>query len=152
MNRVPLYVINNFLRFDRKIYQLFGLQLGRPIRLKSIFYFFFFGAVELLWYFTPGLGVLLHWIPAGILFAIPVMLAWLLSDIGTENRSPISYFRSFIGFHCRRMERVTYLKGRKIEKPKMYAIEGVCTYKEPRKKKSRFISMIYGFKGYITYK
>ncbi|MCI2257200.1 hypothetical protein L2D08_23085 [Domibacillus sp. PGB-M46] len=43
MNRVPLYVINNFLKFDRKIYHLFGLQLGRPIRLKAIFYFFFFG-------------------------------------------------------------------------------------------------------------
>lgn len=152
MNRVPLYVINNFLRFDRKIYQLFGLQLGRPIRLKSIFYFFLFGAMELLWYFTPGLGVLLHWIPAGILFAIPVTLAWLLSDIGTENRSPISYFRSFISFHWRRLERVTYFKGKKLKKLKTFVVDGICTYKEPKKKKNRFMSTIYDFKGYITYK
>lgn len=152
MNRVPLYVINNFLKFDRKIYQLFGLQLGRPIRLKSVFYFFLFGAMELLWYFTPGLGILLHWIPAGILFAMPVTLAWLLSDIGTENRSPISYFRSFISFHWRRLERVTYFKGKKLKKPKTFVVDGICTYEEPKKKKNRFMSTIYDFKGYITYK
>ncbi|MCM3791269.1 conjugal transfer protein [Domibacillus indicus] len=152
MNRVPLYVINNFLTFDRKIYQLFGLQLGRPIRLKSIFYFFLFGAVELLWYFTPFLGGLLHWIPAGILLAIPVTLAWLVSDIGTENRSPISYFRSFISFHRRKLEQVTYYKGRKIEKPKTFAVQGSCTFKERRKTKSQFKSAVYSFKGYMTYK
>lgn len=35
MNKIPLYVIHNFLTFDRKIYQLFGVQLGRPIRLDG---------------------------------------------------------------------------------------------------------------------
>lgn len=152
MNRIPLYVINNFLKFDRKIYQLFGLQLGRPIRLKSVFYFFLFGVIELLWFFTPVLGILIRWIPAGILFVIPVVLAWLLTDIGTENRSPISYFRSFLSFQLRRMENVTYLQGNKMDKPKRHVIEGLCTYKESKTVKKRLRSAFYSFKGYVTYR
>lgn len=152
MKRVPLYVINNFITFDRKIYQLFGLHLGRPIRLKSVFYFFVFGLAELLVYFTPVLGALIRWIPAGILFALPVMLAWLLADVGTENRSPLSYFRSFVHFHMRKMEKVVYVKGKKQPQPKEHALSGFTTYSLTQKQKKAKPNSRYGFTGHVSYK
>lgn len=152
MNRIQLYVINNFITFDRKIYQIFGLHLGRPIRLKSVFYFFLFGTTELLLYFTPVFGGLIRWIPAGILFAIPILLAWLLADVGTENRSPLSYFRSFLHFHMRKMERVVYLKGEKRPKPNVYAVGGISTYQNAYERKPGKQHKTYLLKGFMSYK
>src|SRR5699024_728942 len=92
---VPLFVLNNFLKFDRKIYQIFGLKLGRPLPLKGLIYFIVIALIELIWYLTPVLNILITWIKPAILFAIPILLSWLLVDVGTEGRSPFSYFRFF---------------------------------------------------------
>lgn len=51
--RIPLYVLNNFLKFDRKIYQLFGLKLGRPIPFKGLLYLLVFSIGEVIWLATP---------------------------------------------------------------------------------------------------
>src|SRR5690625_1663805 len=102
---VSLFVLNDFLKFDRKIYQVFGLQLGRPLSLKLFIYVFFIGGIELIWYFIPVLNRLIIWLPPGVLFAIPFVLAWLLSDVGTEGRSPITFFKSLIFYHLRSLKR-----------------------------------------------
>ncbi len=114
--RIPLYVLNNFLKFDRKIYQLFGLKLGRPIPFKGLLYLLVFSIGEVIWLATPVLGQLIRWIPDGILFLLPITIAWLLTDVGTEGRSPIYFFRSFLLYHARKLSRKTYVHGRKYPK------------------------------------
>lgn len=152
MEKIPLYVINNFLKFDRKIYQVFGFKLGRPIRLKSVLFFFVIGAVELLLCFSPVIGHLIRSIPPGILFAIPVVLAWMLSDVGTEGRSPVAYFRSFILFNLRRFKGVTYYLGREIGKPKQYHLGGFLTYGNSLKKQRFLKTRKLQLKSYMTYR
>src|SRR5690625_5980778 len=51
------------------------------------------------------LNRLIIWLPPGVLFAIPFVLAWLLSDVGTEGRSPITFFKSLIFYHLRSLKR-----------------------------------------------
>ncbi|WP_170070411.1 TcpE family conjugal transfer membrane protein [Planifilum fimeticola] len=130
MERVPLYVINRFLKFERKIYQIFGKRLGRPIRLKSVLFYLFFGLLELLLYFTPIIGAPVRATPVGILVVFPGVLSYLLSDIGTEGRVPLAYFRSFLLYHWRRLRRVTYFRGRELPKPGSYGFRGYFTYRE----------------------
>ncbi|RKJ38064.1 hypothetical protein D7X33_37355, partial [Butyricicoccus sp. 1XD8-22] len=128
-NYIPLYVLNGFLKFERKLYQVFGLPLGRPIRFKSIIYAIVIGVIELAIYFTPFIGGLIKWIPAGILFVIPIGLAWLLSDIGTEDRSPLSFFKSFITYHIRKMKGNSYYRNRTVQKERSYQFNNYFTLK-----------------------
>jgi len=148
MDRVPLYVLNNFLRFDRKIYQVFGLRLGRPLRLKTILYFFLFGGLEAALYLVPVIGFPLRVLPASILFVTPALLAYLLSDVGTEGRLPAAYFRSFLAYQLRGMRRVTYRRGREIGKPGRYRMAGYAKIAEggPGRYKGRSFAM----RGYGT--
>lgn len=125
--KVKLLVLNDFLRFDRKIYQLFGISLGRPISMKSILYFFVIGGIELLIYFTPYLGLLINWLPVIYLILIPAGLSYVLSGIRTEGRTPIAFFRSLFLYYLRKMKDVTYRRGREISKPKIYNFKGYAT-------------------------
>ncbi|GGA56280.1 hypothetical protein GCM10007416_31870 [Kroppenstedtia guangzhouensis] len=130
MERVPLYTINNFLKFERKIYQVLGKRLGRPIRLKTALFFGVFLLLEGVLYLIPIMGAPVRMTPPVLLLFIPGVLAYLLSDIGTEGRIPLAFFRSFLLYHWRRMKRVTYYKGREIPKPQSYRFRGYLVYRE----------------------
>ncbi|WP_176447361.1 TcpE family conjugal transfer membrane protein [Lentibacillus sp. CBA3610] len=147
--RIPLYVLNNFLKFDRKLYQFFGVKLGRPIPFKGVLYFLVFGVLEVIWYFTPVLGNLIQWIPTGVLFALPIVLAWLITDVGTENRSPVAFFRSLFLYQLRKWQRVTYHRARAIPKERDYGFHGYYTYGI---KQDAFKPKSYRYKGVVTYK
>ena len=125
--KVTLHVLNDFLKFDRKIYQLFGLSLGRPIKLKTVLYFLGLLVIELVIYFTPVIGILVNWMPAIFLILFPASLAYLLSDIRTEGRSSLAFFRSVFLYHIRKLKRVTYFRGREISKPASYKFVGYST-------------------------
>lgn len=129
-NYVPLYVLNSFLKFERKIYQVYGLPLGRPIKLKSFLYFLVFGLIELIIYFTPIIGNLINWLPFGILILIPVGLAWLLTDVGTEDRLPVNFFKSFVTYQIRKIKGNTYFRNRVIPKPRTYSFHNYFSYQE----------------------
>ncbi|OZU89033.1 hypothetical protein CIL03_08425 [Virgibacillus indicus] len=147
--KIPLYFINNFLKFDRKLYQIFGMKLGRPVPLKGVLYAMVIGLAEVIWYFTPVLGRFISWIPVGILIALPITLAWLLTDIGTENRSPVAFFRSLFQYHLRKFNRVTYVRGKEIEKETTFQFYSHFTLgiKEDNFRRKKHV-----YKGYVTYR
>lgn len=126
-NRIKLYVLNDYLKFERKIYQLFGVAIGRPIKIKTLLYFVIILAVELAIYFTPIIGNLIKWLPPIFLIVIPALLAFVLSDVRTEGRLPIAFFRSLFLYSLRKLRRVTYRRGREIKKPLTYQFEGYST-------------------------
>lgn len=129
-NYIPLYVLNSFLKFERKLYQVFGLPLGRPIKFKSILYFIVFSLIELVIYFTPIIGNLIRWIPFGVLILIPIGLAWLLADVGTEDRLPLSFFKSFLLYHVRKFFGNSYFRNRIVHKERSYSFNNYFTHKD----------------------
>lgn len=133
--RVLLLVLNDFLKFDRKIYQLFGLRLGRPVKFKTLLYFLGAVAAEAVLYFTPVLGWPLRVMPEAFLLVIPAFLAYMLSDIPAEGRMPLAYARSFLFYHYRKSRKVTYQRGREIPKPACYQFAGYATAGRPGKKR-----------------
>ena len=133
--RVLLLVLNDFLKFDRKIYQLFGLKLGRPLKLKTLLYFLVILVLEVVLYFTPVLGLPLQLLPEIFLLIIPAFLAYLLSDIPAEGRMPLAFLRSFLLYQYRRMKKVTYRRGREIQKPTQYVFSGYATTGKEKQKK-----------------
>lgn len=141
-SKVTLHVLNDFLKFDRKIYQLFGFSLGRPIKLKTVLYFLGLLTIELAIYFTPVIGLIFNWMPAIFLILLPASLAYLLSDIRTEGRNSLAFFRSVFLYHARKLKRVTYIRGREISKPASYNFIGYSTVAHDYKGfNSRNISM-----------
>ena len=129
INRIPLYVLNNYLKFEKKIYQVFGLKLGRPLRMKAVLYGIVFGVGTIVFYNLPYLGNLINWMPKGVLVLLPIGLAWLLADVGTENRSPIFFFRSFIGYQVRNLvSKKTYYREKEIPKETVYQFRNYFTY------------------------
>lgn len=116
------------MKFERKLYQVFGLPLGRPIRFKSILYAIVIGLIEISIYFTPFIGALIRWIPVGILIIAPMGLAWLLADVGTEDRSSLSYFRSFILYNIRKFKGDTYFRNRNVQKEMEYQFNNYFSY------------------------
>lgn len=125
--RVTLLVLNDYLKFDRKIYQIFGVSLGRAISLKAILYFFVAVIVEIVIYFIPLVGSILHVLPAVFLLALPVGVSYLLTGIRTEGRNPIAFFRSVFFYQFRKLRKVTYYRGREIAKPAVYKFNGYAT-------------------------
>lgn len=156
--RVTLYVLNDYLKFDRKIYQLFGIKLGKPLKLKTVLYFLTIFAIEMVIYFTPIIGATIRWLPFIFLLIIPAVIAYLLSDIQTEGRIPIAFFRSVILYHLRKWRNVTYIRGREIAKPLAYQYKfggySTVTFREdvvkevfkPRKVKIKIKASITNFK------
>ncbi|OEC01268.1 hypothetical protein GY31_13255 [Lysinibacillus sphaericus] len=132
-NKIPLYVLNNFLKFERKIYQVFGLQLGRALSVKTVIYFFAIGAMEVIIYNTPVIGNLINWLPFSILLLIPIGLAWLLADVVTEGRSPIYFFQSFLAYQKRKyLDKQSFFRGRSIAKQREYQFRGYMTVRESK--------------------
>ncbi len=125
-------MLNNFLKFERKIYQVFGLQLGRALSVKAVVYFLVIGVVEIAVYNMPMIGNLINWLPFSILLMIPIGLAWLLADVGTEGRSPVHFFRSFFAYQKRKLiDKSTMFRGRKILKPTDYQFRNYVTIRIP---------------------
>ncbi|MEN1969686.1 TcpE family conjugal transfer membrane protein [Lentibacillus sp. N15] len=131
--------MNGFLKFERKLYQVFGLPLGRPIRFKSILYFIVIAVIEIVIYFTPFIGKLVSWLPFGILALIPIGLAWLLADIGTEDRVPLSFFRSFVQYQIRKIKGHTYFRSREVQKEKSYSFNNYFTHQDVIEPTSEFL-------------
>src|SRR5690625_4172777 len=94
------------------------------------------------------LNRLIIWLPPGVLFAIPFVLAWLLSDVGTEGRSPVTFFKSLIFYHLRSLKRITYTRGKEINKPNQYKFGRYATYGH---KDKNFKSKRYNYRGFPTY-
>lgn len=147
--RKDMFVLNEFLKFERKLYQFAGFKVGRPLKLKSIGYFFGITAIMVVWYYIPVLNIPLKIIPSSILIAAPFMLTYLLIDVGTENRSPIKFVKSMFLYHMRKSKRVTYFKGMELDRPKSYGFGGQLSTREYRLKKKKQRTN-YQFKGYMT--
>lgn len=122
-NRIESYVLNEYLRFERKLYSIFGINLGRSIQLKSLMYFLFFLALEFVLSVLPIFGNLISGMPVIMWVLFPVLLAYLLSDVGTENRSPLSYFASFLRYHTAQLRRESYYQGKVIPSVKPLKFE-----------------------------
>lgn len=130
---MPLYVLNNFLKFERKIYQVFGYPLGRPISIKLILYALLFGVIEIILLLLPIVGDILGILPPVLLIMLPIGVGWLLSDVGTEGRSPIHFFRSFIAYHKRqKMDNAAWYRGRKVSKETDYELVPYFSIKQSK--------------------
>lgn len=79
-------------------------------------------------YFAPVTGNVISKLPLGVLIVIPFGLAWLLSDVGTEDRSPLAFFRSFIAHNIRKIKGDSIYRGRKIPKLKKYSFDRHINY------------------------
>lgn len=111
------------------MYQVFGYELGRPIRLKAILYFVVVAIIETIIYFTPIIGQVINWLPFAFLLMIPIGIAWLLSDIGTEGRLPMRFFHSFFKYHFHALGKTTMYRGREIAKETNYQFKNYVTYR-----------------------
>lgn len=139
-NRVPLYVLNNFLKFERKIYQVFGYPLGRPISIKLLLYAIVFGVIEIILYNLPIIGNVLGILPPVLLIMLPIGLGWLLADVGTEGRSPIHFFRSYLSYQKRqRVDNASWYRGRRISKQTDYEIVSTISFKEEKASQSKAV-------------
>ncbi|MBG9728011.1 hypothetical protein ABD87_00205 [Lysinibacillus sphaericus] len=126
-----LYTLDSFLKFERKIYQFAGIPFGRPIRAKVLVYFIVIFAVLLIWRNIPFLSLVISWIPIVILLVLSGVIAWLLADVGTEDRNPMQYFKSFFSYQYRRLRKISYYQGKEISKPKDYDVSGHITFRFP---------------------
>src|SRR5699024_5580531 len=127
-NRIKVIVLNNFIGFEKKIYQIFGFKTVRPISFKLAIYAGVFGIIEAIIYFTPFINVLISWMPFVFLVALPIGLAWLLNDVGTEDRKPLNFFQSFFKYHLRKIVGNTYFRGREVQKMQEYSFGVYFTY------------------------
>lgn len=148
--RKDMFVLNEFLKFERKLYQFAGFKVGRPLKLKSIGYFFGIAAIMVVWYYIPVLNIPLKIIPSSILIAAPFMFTYLLIDVGTENRPPVKFVKSMFLYHIRKSKRVTYFKGMELDRPKSYGFGGQLSTREYRLKKKKQKRTNYQFEGYMT--
>ncbi|MER1987470.1 MAG: TcpE family conjugal transfer membrane protein [Solibacillus sp.] len=123
-NHTALHVLNDYLKFEKKIYQVFGVPLGRPIAFKAVGYFIVIFLLEMLLYVTPIIGSVLKLFPFVILIAIPIGIAYLLADVQTEGRSSVAFFRSVILYLWRKQQKVTYIRDQLLPKPTVHQIKG----------------------------
>ena len=123
-NHTALHVLNDYLKFEKKIYQVFGVPIGRPIAFKAVGYFIVIFLIEMLLYVTPVIGNVLKLFPFVILIAIPIGLAYLLADVQTEGRSSVAFFRSVLLYAWRKQQKVTYIRDRLLPKPKVHKLKG----------------------------
>src|SRR5699024_9822955 len=79
-------------------------------------------------YFTPGIKHLIRWIPPGLLILIPITVAWLLSDLGTEGRSPIKFFGSFFKYQYRKLNGSLHYRNKKIPKFRTYTFNNFVSH------------------------
>jgi len=146
-----MFVLNDFLKFERQLYQFAGFKVGRPLKLKTVGYFLGIAGILFLWNLIPILNIPLKILPNSVLIASPFIATYLLVDVGTENRSPLKFFKSMCLYHFRKMKRTTYYKGKELESPKSYGFGTPLSVKDyPLKKPEKTTS--YHFEGYMTIK
>ena len=78
--------------------------------------------------FTPIIGSLINWMPFGVLLTIPIGSAWLLADVGTEDRLPVSYFKSFFSYQIRKLKGDGIFRGRLVQKENKYQFANYITF------------------------
>lgn len=127
-NRIPLYFLNNFIKFERKLYQFANIPLGRPIKLKSAIYFLVALVIGVVIYFTPVINVTIRWMPPAVLIMIPVGTAWILTDVGTEDRLPMKFFKSFLKYNLQKIKGGYLYRNKNIEKLKSYSFGNYISY------------------------
>lgn len=150
LERIRSYVLNDFLKFDRKIYGFAKKNWGRPIKFKSILYWLFFTVIIVIWYFIPVLNLVIRWLPPIIVFfMIPALISYLLTAVGTEGRAPVSYFRSYVSYQIRKAKAVTYYRGKELEKTKTYRFNPLLSIGSEKKEKVK--QKIIRMRGYVSY-
>lgn len=115
-NRIAVYVLNDFLKFERKLYSLFGINLGRSIQFKTLVYFGVVFAVLFFLSLIPILGAPVRLLPVPGYLVVAGVVAYLLSDVGTENRPPLNALVSLIRYHVQAGRGERFYKGKVIVK------------------------------------
>ncbi|MDN4081222.1 TcpE family conjugal transfer membrane protein [Paenibacillus polymyxa] len=147
--RRDLFVLNEFLVFERRLYQFAGFAFGRALKIKTIGYFIALSIFMLIWYHIPILNIPLLILPNAFSYMAPFLGTYLLVDVGTENRPPIKFFKSFCTYHWRKSKRVTYYKGMELGQPQSYGFNGQLTVRERQAAKKK-LKPTYRFDGYFT--
>lgn len=135
MKKKDLYVLNEFIIKDRKIYGLKGISFGRPIRLKSVSYFLAIFFAMMILRAIPILGYPIRQLVPIMYFMIPAILSYLLTDLNTESRSPIQCAKSMILYYIRKLKSKSYYRGKTLDRQRSYKFHsflegGYLTYKE----------------------
>lgn len=151
MNRITGYVLNDFLKFERKIYSVFDQDIGRPIYLKTVLFFLVALAIIFGLSFIPFTGFLVNWIAPGIKVVIAGVIAAILTDVGTENRTPASFFKSFLQYHLMRWKKESYYKGKVMKEEKPVAFGTTFNVAKPKKQRQpKKKGKAYRFKKGVT--
>lgn len=118
---LPLYVLNRFLRFEKKIYRFNDITFARPIYLKTVLYFLVSFLVTGIIVLLPGPGTIIRMLPSFFIMltmiGVPTLAAYLLAGIGMENRPPLNSFYAAIRFHIHKAKGHSYYKGKIIQNP-----------------------------------
>lgn len=151
-NSIKMYVVTNVTKINRKIYSVFKINIGRALPLRSILYFLTtFGIVFLLRH-LPLIKYLFLWIDGAVSYiGIPLAVAYLLGDIGTEGRAPLAMFRSFFQYHARQRRKVNYFRGKAVPKPVQYRFRGAPTYRVREQNVKAHEGKHFVFKGSYSY-
>ncbi|MED4116573.1 TcpE family conjugal transfer membrane protein [Priestia megaterium] len=134
MKKIDLYTLKEFTKHERKIHGFKNLSFGRPIPLKSVFYFAGALAAMLILRYIPIIGYPIKHLVAVMYLVIPGVITYSLSELETEKRNPLAYARSVILYGIRKLRGRSYYRGKTLERRKTY----------------KFHSTIQG--GYLTYK
>ncbi|WP_137657572.1 TcpE family conjugal transfer membrane protein [Listeria newyorkensis] len=122
--KIKMYVISNMMRFERKIYALFGYRIGRAINIRSLFYFIGFMIGMVLWRHFPVLNLLVGWLPFLMAYiGVPVGMTYLMSGVTTENRNPAQYFVSVLRYYARKQKHQSFYRGKLVPKPRQYRMQ-----------------------------
>lgn len=150
--RTSMYVVTNVTKINRKVYSVFRVNIGRALPLRSILYFLVgFGIMFALRHLRL-IQYLFLWLPFTIAyFGIPVLTAYLLGDVGTEGRTPLALFKSFLQYHLRQREKVNYFRGKTVLKPVQYRFKGMPTYRIAQEEKEEYKGRTFVLKGSYSY-
>ena len=131
--RETSYVLNDYLTFEKKLYVIGKYPLPRPIAFKTMLYFLGFIAVLFLGGNIPIIGIVFDNIRLVVKIAIAGGAAWYLTAVGTEERSPISFFISYLKYNFATPANVEYYQGRELPAPKNveFAENGFVLEEEP---------------------
>ncbi|PFR88886.1 hypothetical protein COK39_25585 [Priestia megaterium] len=149
-----MYVVTNMTKINRKIYSIFKINIGRSIPLRSLLYFLVTFALVFILRHIPLLNYLVLWLPFTIAYlGIPIGVSYLLGGISSEDRTPLSFFKSFFSYYIRRQRNKNFYRGKEVEKPVVYRFRGLPTYQVQMKeeKKDVYSKKKFKFKGFPSY-
>lgn len=111
-DKIPSFVLNDFLTFERKIYQIGEHPLPRAISLKSMGYFVGAAFVLFVMLQLPLIGWVMGVLPTPFWLIVAVGISWLLGEYGTENRLPVNAFQSMCRYHWLKWKKESYYNGK----------------------------------------